>query len=106
MASFLKLKRAVLRELRLYAIDIGGEACASLKNVQFRTCLNGSVQIQRPRTKRIGQGEKDSTNFLALLLLESHDVVVDFDRAQRLQEQAGTARRGAMNDAGNGVAVL
>ena len=61
-------------ELRLYAIDVHGKTGAGLKHVQFGPCFNGSVQIERPGTKRIGQREQNSTNFLALLFFERHDV--------------------------------
>src|SRR5262249_60139035 len=45
-------------------------------------------------------------DLFGLLLLERDDVVVDFDGAERLEEQAGAARRGAVDDAGNAAAVL
>ena len=40
-------------------------------------------------------------DLLLLLLLERDDVVVDLDRAQRLEEQARAARGAAVHDAGN-----
>ena len=45
-------------------------------------------------------------DFLLLLLLERHDVVVDLDGAERLEEQARAARRAAVHDAGDRPAVL
>ena len=45
-------------------------------------------------------------HLFALLLLERHDLVVDLDRAQRLQIEAGAAAGAAVDDAGNRRAVL
>ena len=58
------------------------------------------------RAERVGQREQDAPDFLGLLLLERDDVVVDFDRAERLEKQARAARRRAVHDARNRAAVL
>jgi hypothetical protein len=42
-----------------------------------------------PTTERVGQPQKDAADFLALLLFERDDVVIDFDGAQRLEKETG-----------------
>ena len=59
------------------------------------------MQVRRPAPERVRQREQDAADFLVLLLLERDDVVVDLDRAERLEEQARAARGAAVHDAGN-----
>ena len=54
----------------------------------------------------IGQREQDAVDLFGFLLLERDDLVVDFDRAERLEEQGGAARRAAVDDARDRAAVL
>ncbi len=64
------------------------------------------MQLRPACPEGVGQREQDAADFFLLLLLERHDVVVDFDRAQRLEEQARAARGAAMDDAGDRRAVF
>ena len=68
--------------------------------------LDRALQIERPAPELVRQREQDAPDLLGFLLLERHDVVVDLDGAQRLEEQAGAARRTAVDDARDGRAVL
>jgi hypothetical protein len=45
-------------------------------------------------------------DLFALLLLQGHDLVVDFNRAERLEIKTGAAAGAAVNDAGDRRAVL
>ena len=62
-----------------------------LKHVELRGRSNRPIEILLATTKRICQPEKDPANFLGFLLLEGDDVVVDFNRAQRLEKQTRAA---------------
>ena len=54
----------------------------------------------------VGQRQQYAPDLLALLLLERDDVVVDLDGGDRFDEEAGAARGAAVDDAGNGAAML
>ena len=60
----------------------------------------------RAPPERVRQRQQDPPDLFLLLLLERDDVVVDFDRAQRLEKQARAAARTPVHDAGNGGAML
>ena len=47
----------------------------------------------------VGQLEENAADLFELLLLERDDLVVDVDGLERLDEQAGAARRTAVYDA-------
>ena len=64
------------------------------------------VSSRGARPEGVAQRQQNPPDFLGLLLLERDDVVVDLDGAQRLEKQAGAARRRAVDDAGNVAAVL
>ena len=46
-----------------------------------------------PAAERVGQRQQDAQDLFVLLLLERDDVVVDLDRAERLEKEARAARR-------------
>ena len=73
-------------------------ACRTSKPVAASTvrCTSSSAAAQG-----VGQRQQDAMDFLRLLLLERDDLVVDLDRAQRLEEQARAAARAAVHDAGD-----
>ena len=106
MARRLELERAVGRQPRLDAVDRLRIAGARLADVDLCCGLDRPMQIDRARSERIGQRQQNAPDFLGFLLFERDDVVVDFDRAERLEEQAGAARRRAVHDAGNAGAVF
>ena len=56
--------------------------------------------------ERIGEREQDAPDLFGFLLLERDDVVVDLDRAERLEEQAGAAAGAAVDDSRNRGAML
>ncbi len=56
--------------------------------------------------ERVGQRQQNPADLLGFLLLERDDVVVDLDRAERLEKQARAAARAAVDDARNRGAVL
>jgi hypothetical protein len=78
---------------RLQHVDLGGGA-------------NSSIEILGTATEGVGQSEKDSADFLCFLLFEGDDVVVDFDRAERFEKQAGAAARAAVDDPGDRRSML
>ena len=77
-----------------------------LQHVELGGRLDRALQVGRARAERVGQRQQDPADFLGLLLFERDDVVVDFDRAERLEEQAGAAGRRAVDDARNAAAML
>ena len=95
----LQLEGAVCRKRRLDAVDRLGEARAPLQDVELGRGRDGPLQVAAAAAERVGQREQDSPDLLGLLLLERDDVVVDFDRAERLEKQARAARRRAVDDA-------
>jgi hypothetical protein len=64
------------------------------------------VHIGGPGAKCVRERQQDPADLFGLLLFDRHDVVVDFDGAERLEVQTGAARRRAVDDARNGGAVL
>ena len=82
------------------------EGHLGLNDVELGGGIEHLPQLDGLCAETVGQQPQNSMNFFPLLLLERHDVIVDFHRAQRLEVQAGTAARAAMNDSGNGRAVL
>ena len=106
MPRRLQLERAVGRERRLDAVDRLGEARPRLQHVELGRRVDRPLQVGRARAERVGQREQDAADLLGLLLLERDDVVVDLDRAERLEKQARAARRRAVHDARNAAAVL
>ena len=99
MPRRLQLERAVGRERRLDAVDRLGEARARLQHVELGRRVDRPLQVGGARAEGVGQREQDAADFLGLLLFERDDVVVDLDRAERLEEQAGAAGRRAVHDA-------
>ena len=75
-------------------------------DVELGRDVDRALEIVGPAAERVGQRQQDAADLLGLLLLERDDVVVDLDRLERLEEQAGAAGRGAVHDAGNRRAVL
>ena len=106
MPRRLQLERAVGRERRLDAVDRLGEARARLQDVELGRRLDRPLHVAARAAERVGQREQDAPDLLGLLLLERDDVVVDLDRAERLEKQARAARRRAVHDAGNAAAML
>src|ERR1043166_5490401 len=100
-----QLERAI-RQRRLDAVDRIGKTRACLKHVELGCDVNRPRQIRGARSKRVRQREQDATNFFGFLFFERDDVVVDFDRAERLEIEAGAACRRAVHDAGNRRAML
>ena len=101
-----QLERAVGRQSGLHTVDDRRESGLGLDDVQVRRRLDGALQVEGAPPELIGQLQQDAPDFLRFLLLERDDVVVDLDRAQRLEEQAGAARRRAVDDARDRRAVL
>ncbi len=106
MAGAEELERAVGGELRLDAVDRVRELRPRLQHVELGGRLDRPVQLYRAAPEGVGQGKQDPPDLLLLLLFDRDDVVVDLDGAERLEEETGAARRGAVHDAGNRRAVL
>ena len=107
MPRGLQLERAVGGEPRFDAVDQQREPRARLQRRPARSRPPASCWKSNARARNaVGQREENAVDFLALLLLERDDVVVDFDRAQRLEKQARAACRCAVHDAGNRAAML
>ena len=107
MPRRLQLEGAVGRQPRLDAVDRVARTrrAPAARRARWPPRSSAAGRPRRPR-KRVGQREQDAADLLGLLLLERDDVVVDLDRAERLEKQAGAARRGAVHDAGNAAPML
>ena len=101
-----ELERPVGRERRLDPVDRLGKPRARLHDVELAGGFDGPLHVGAAAAERIGQRKQDAQDLFVLLFLERDDVVVDFDRAERLEKQAGAARRRAVDDAGNRAAML
>ena len=65
-----------------------------------------ALQVARTLAERVGQREQDAVDLFRLLLLERDDLVVDFDGAERLDEQGGAAGGAPVDDARDAATVL
>ena len=101
-----QLEPAVARQCRLDPVDEEREARPRLQHVELGRRIDRAVQVPGSPPQGIGERQQDPPHFLEFLLLERDDVVVDLDRAERFEEQAGAAARAAVDDAGNGRPVL
>jgi hypothetical protein len=106
MAGGPQVQRAVGAERRAHAADQPREARAGLHDIELRGGPEHPLQIERPGAERVGEREEDPPDFLGLLLGQGHDVVVDLDGAERLEEEARPARGAAVDDARDRAAVL
>src|SRR5207344_791438 len=79
---------------------------ARLQHVELGRSANRSLEILPPAAEAVCQREKDATHLFRFLLLERHDVVVDFDGAERLEKKTGAAARAPVHDPGNRGPVL
>jgi hypothetical protein len=77
-----------------------------LQDVELGRGLDRPLHVAGALPERVGQRQQDAADFLGFLLFERDDVVVDFDRAERLEKQTGAAGRRAVDDAGDAGAVL
>ena len=75
-------------------------------DVELGCRVDGLSKLDRLEPERVGQVPQNAMHLFALLLLERHDLVVDLDRAERLEIEAGAAAGAAVNDAGNRRAML
>ena len=102
-----QLEPAVAREspagCRRRASEKRARACSTSSSVAASTVRCKSAGAA---PERVGQREQDAADFLGFLLLERDDVVVDLDRAERLEEQARAAAGAAVHDARNRRPVL
>ncbi len=101
-----QLEPAIARERGLDPVDEQRKACARLQDVELGRGVDRPVQISGASPEGVSQREQDPPHFLGFLLLEGDDVVVDLDRAERLEEQAGAAAGAAVDDARNRGAML
>ena len=106
MPSRPQLESSVGRECRLDTVDELRKAGLGLQHIELGRGLKRAVEVQRSFSERVGEAEQDSTNFRGFAVLERDNVVVDFDRTQRLQKEARAARRAPVDDARDGRAVL
>ena len=106
MSGFRQLDSRIRRELRLHAGHETGETGPRLDDVELFGRGQRPAQVEGAPAERIRQTEQNAVNFLPFRLLEGDDVVIDLDRAQRLQKQARSAARAAMHDARNCRAVF
>ena len=100
-------RRPSVDERRLDAVDDRSRSAPSPAARRARSPTSTSrCRSSARRAERVGQRQQDAPDLLGLLLLERDDVVVDLDRAERLEKQARAARRAAVHDARNRGAVL
>ena len=101
MARAAQLEPAVGRQHRRDARDELREAHLRLDDVELGGGVERLPKLDRLRAERIGELPQDAVHLFALLLLERDDLVVDLDRAERLEIEARAAARAAVDDAGN-----
>ena len=102
----LQLEGAVGREHRFDAVDRLRETRAPLQDIEVGRRLDGAVHVRPARAERVGERQQNAPHLFRLLLLQRDNVVVDLDGAERLQEQAGSAGRRAVDDPRNRAALL
>ena len=78
-------------ERRFDAVDEAREARASLDDVELGSGGHGAAQIEAALAQSVRQAQQDAPDLVGLVLLEGDDVVVDLDRAQRLEKETGPA---------------
>ena len=93
-----QLEPAVARERRLDTVDERREPRACLQDVELGCRRDGSVHVSSAAAERVGKRQQNAADLLRLLLFERDDVVVDLDRAERFEKQAGAAPRAAVDD--------
>ncbi len=106
MATGADFEPAIRRDCRFGSIDQYRKLRAGLQHVELGCRLHGALEIAATAAERIGQLEQNTTDFLCLLLLERDNVVVDFNRAERLEKKTGAAARAAVHDSGNRGAMF
>ena len=77
-----------------------------LNDVELCGRIDRVTQFDRLGTEAVGQLPEDAKDLFALLLLERDDLVVDLDRAERLEIQAGAAAGAAVDNSRNRGAML
>ena len=90
----------------LRAVNGHRELRPGLQHVDLGRRVHRPLEVAGAPAERIGEGQENPPDFLGLLLLERDDVVVDLDRAERLEEEARAAAGAAMDDARNRRPVL
>ncbi len=106
MPCRVKLQAPVARHRRLDPADQLGEPGFRLHHVQFGRRLQRPLQVECPAAERVGERQQDAPDFGRLLFFERHHVVVDLHGAERLEIEAGSARRTAVDDARDSGPVL
>ena len=106
MSGFRELDPRIAGELRLHAVDETGEARPCLYDVERLGGGQRVPQLEGAPAEGGRQARQNPMDLLAFLLLQGHDVVVDLDGAERLEEQTGSAAGAAVHDAGDGGAML
>ena len=106
MPSRPQLQPPIRGEAGFNAVHQDREAGARLEDVELGGRVDRSLQLAGAPSKRIRQRQQNPPDLFLLLLLERDDVVVDLDRAQRLEEQACAAARTPVHDAGDRGAVF
>ena len=66
---------------------------------------HSAMQVGGSCPKRIGQVSQDTHDLSVLLLFEAHDLIVDLDGAQRLEEEARAGSRAAVHNPRNRTPV-
>ena len=85
------------------SVENRARACRTSSSV---AAVDRSVHVSGAAAERVGKRQQNAADFLRLLLFERDDVVVDLDRAERLEKQAGAAARAAVDDSRNCRAML
>ena len=86
-----QIERAVCGNHRFHSADHDREPRPRLDDVELGRDLDRPLELFRPAAERVGQLEQDAAHFLGFLLLERHDVVIDLNGLEWLDEQAGAA---------------
>ena len=86
-----EFETAVGRNHRLDRVGDQRKPRTGLDSVQLRCDVERASQIVRTSSELVGELQQNPANLFGFLLLEFHDLVVDFDGLHRLDEQAGAA---------------
>ncbi len=101
-----QLESSLRADKRRRRVEPSREVRFRLNHVELGRGIERALQFERPSAEQVGQPEQHAPDFGGFLLFERHDLVIDFDRTERFDEQRRAARRHPMDNARDGVAML
>ena len=106
MPGVLELDAAVGGQGRRDGVHLQRELRLGVHLVEVRRDVQRRLEFVGAQPEGIGQRQQNAPNLLGLPVGERDDVVVRAEDAERLEVETGAARRTAMDDARNGVAMF